>query len=325
MKIIGFKSLAVALLASASVAQAEVTFGGQATLGYNSESNDYISGSITAEFGSYALTFGQTTAASDLYVDFEGMPYRFYEPTRTTSGRYREPFLVRGDAQFGATQIAVSYETGLNSDGFNGLAVGLRTMVGAIELSAAYQSEGLAVGCCGIEGTGSVIGAGAGFTLGDVKATLAYTFIDHTTWNEQYNALGLQVEMQRNAILYSAYIAAGNADNSAPISNRFNLISYGAAATYDYGQGAVRGYANSSNAERGAYYGVDLSYGVGDDIALYAGYRLGDVDGAYAGVIYSGLREGVELGASYSEVDAIENVDGGYFFNGTTVWMSLAF
>ncbi|MEX0969637.1 MAG: hypothetical protein WD046_04215 [Paracoccaceae bacterium] len=42
-------------------------------------------------------------------------------------------------------------------------------------------------------------------------------------------------------------------------------------------------------------------------------------------ITYSGLREGVELGFSYSEFAGAETIDSDYFLEGSSVWMKLTF
>ena len=311
--------MAGAFTACAVSAQAQVSYFGYGTIGYNEFSEEYIAGEIGIAYGDYSLTLGNTSAATSLVDTFDGMVYEFYDQR---ASRYREPIVVRADATFGASHIAISYETELNDEGNDGLAVGFSTSFSGIDFSAGYQDNGIFVGCCGTENTGSVYGASVGFDLYGVDTTIAYIFGDHANFNESYESLGVNMAYAFNQIMVEGYVVAGNSQDNNPIPH-FDDISYGVSASYDYGSGEVRGFFASENKEDPQNLGVDVSYTGFSSIALYAGYS--DPYGAYAGVVYDGLGNGIELGLSYSEYDAVAALDGNYFFDGASVWLTAEF
>lgn len=323
MKKIQLAACGLALVTAATAAQAQMSFSGEALVGYSNRDGLFYLGSLTGESGNVSLTLGPTSAATEIVSSFDGMNYSFYDVYDAPRGQLVAPFIVRGDVSFGQTQFAVSYETSLLEAGNNGLAVAVRTMVGGVTLSAGYQSEGYFIGCCGIEGTGEVYGASAAFALGDIEATIAYIHGDHSPFMEIYDAVGAHIAMSRGAASYEAYVSLYNSEISILSPRPLDSISFGASYTYDFGNAAMRTYYNSDQLSIGQNFGVDLSYSASDVIMLYGGYRF--YDGAYASVVYSGIAEGVELGLSYSDSSSIPTLDGNHLLEGIAVWLSAEF
>ncbi len=312
---------ALLVLIGTQAAQAQVSYFGSATIGYNEFEDEFYAGEIGVAFGNYSLTVGHTSAATSLYEGVSGMDYVFYD-AKSTTGILRDdrnPVLVRGDASFGTFDVAVSYEV---HNGRDGLSVGMAGDLGAFSFSAGYQQDGFFVGCCGIEGTGSVYGASVGYSYNGFDFLLAYMIGNHDPYSETYEELALGVDYSYGDFDIHAYVTAYNETILPPVS-QFDGFGYGTSVTYNYGMGQVRGFFYSESFDEPQRYGLDVSYLLSQDFGFYVGYH--DPFGAYAGIIYTGFGNGIELGLSYAEDDIAEGLEDQQYFEGASVWLSASF
>tara|TARA_R110002124_G_scaffold219624_1_gene385483 strand:- start:179 stop:1147 length:969 start_codon:yes stop_codon:yes gene_type:complete len=313
-----------ALVAFAGYAAAEVSFGGEVTVGYNDveENGIFLDGSLditgTAEFDngvSVEVTYGLdlydgsfdnfptvtvTTPWATLTVgdvEYAGTDmFEMVDGMDDTHGfrEVNDELVVRVDVTFGGFTIGVSADTNLyasnNSYPTNELSIGAMGEFGAFSFTAGYdQAE-------------DMIGVSVGTTFGNFEVDLAYLNNTHDD-----DSIGLGVATTFGDIGVSAYYAFNSGDDD----------EYGLSVDYATGPVTIGAYWE---ADSGGYsnVGVDVGYAVNDNISVAAGYDQDD--GAY---IYGLMMLGnATVGAGWAEYTEAGDEE---IREGVSVWLTMPF
>ena len=328
------------LLASASIvafagaAAADVTFGGDAELGYNDDidggvyygvglsvdasqeldngltvgfsldvdlldnagntfdlnevtTSDYVLSLTTATAGLY---FGDTAyAADDKWTGVTNME----ADTFNENGDLGEDAVLRGEASFGAVDAAVSYA--LIGGDFDGLTFGASIDAGAATITAAYQDDTF---------TGDdVFGLTAAGTFGGVDATVSYAD------NGAESSIGVQVAYPFGPVTATVFY----------VSNDVADDNYGLAVAYASGALSVDAFYHDGADED---HGINVSYDVGNGLAIYAGFS--DDDGAYVAGEYD-LGGGAALLVAYGDDAGNDEIGPNEYKDGFTIEASFSF
>ena len=309
-----------ALVAFAGYAAAEVTFGGEVTVGYNDveENGLYLDGSLditgTAEFDggvSVEVTYGLdlydgnfddfptivvTTpwatlsvgdveyAAVDMFADVDGMNinYGFRE--------VNDEVVVRVDATFGGFTVGVAADAFNNYNATNQLSIGAAGEFGAFSFTAGYDM------------VNEVMGVSAGGSFGGFDVDVAYM-----TDISGSDSIGIGLATTMGGLGLSAYYAMNNPADDA----------YGVAVDYTSGQMTLGAYWDGD--EGGASnFGVDVGYAVNDNISVAAGWDEGD--GVYVyGLMVVGA---ATVGAGWSVYSEAGDEE---IREGVSVWLTMPF
>ena len=331
----------VALTAFAGAAAAEVSFGGDAELGYN----DDLENGFYWTFGlsmsaSQELDNGLTAAISadivfddsNTFGDAGNADVRADDYVLSLTSANAGLYFGDTDNAADATWTGV---TNMEADGFyeandgQGEDAVLRGEVsyGSVDLAVSYNMtdasdtlDNLQVGASADLGmatvtavyqddtvTGSeIIGLTGAGTFGGADVTVSYADDGAET------SMGVQVAYAMGAVTATVFY----------VSNDVADDNYGLALAYAEGPLSVSAWVHEGNDED---QGINVAYDMGNGLALYAGDS--EDDGTYVGAEYD-LGGGAALLVSYGEDDVTPNNDeiGPQEYNaGTTVAVSFAF
>ncbi|UPH72067.1 porin [Abyssibius alkaniclasticus] len=317
-----------ALVAFAGYAAAEVSFGGEVTVGYNDieESGFYLEGELnitgTAEFdngvavevtygldlydGTFddfptvtvttpwaTLTVGEVEyAGTDMFAIVDGM-----NPGADLR-EINEEMVARVDATFGGFSVGLSFDTNLFSTPFNNyptneLSIGAMGEFGAFSFSAVYDD------------TNSMYGVQAGTSFGGFDISVAYLASDATG----DDSIGIGLGTTFGNVGLAAYYAINNG----------NADEFGVSADFTAGAASIAVWYEGVEGGVGEDFGVDVEYAYNDNINLGAGYS--DVDSFY---VFGTMMVGdATIGVSYND-DGDGDQDDDYKA-GVDVWMTLPF
>ncbi|MEJ6479708.1 MAG: porin [Octadecabacter sp.] len=338
-----------AVIALAGAAAAEVTFGGSATLGYNSDSSTgntdgfYWDASIAVTL-SQTLDNGLTAGASfdlslfssslsssvsasglvlSLVSDNAGLYFGDTEFAAighwASAGDMEQDhfseadgeIVLRGDMTFGGWDASVSYIYDQTDDDLDQLSLGVSGAFGSMNVALAYQAaENDDHGTGGDFNDDEVIGLSVGTSFSGADVTFAYV-VDNTNSD---SSLGVKVAYPVGPVTLTGYYVSESAGND----------NWGINAAYASGPVAVTlDFQNDQGTE---IWTLEGSYDVGNGLMIMAGsvdngndfYVAGSYDlGGGATLLVSYADD-----ADYSEGDAIGDPE---YQTGTTVELSLAF
>ncbi|MEX0969826.1 MAG: porin [Paracoccaceae bacterium] len=328
-----------ALVAFAGYAAADVSFGGEVTVGYNDidEGGLFIDGSLdltgTAEFDGgvsvevtygydlYAGTFDNfptvtvTTpwatltvgdveyAGTDMFAAVDGMATNAGDETE-----WREintEMVARVDATFGGFTVGVSMDTGLFNPNYatNALSIGAMGEFGAFSFTAGYDMTQNHAGTPGDDLGQYIYGFSVGTSFGGFDVDAAYQYEDHNG----SNSIGLAMATTFGAAGVSAYYAI---NSQAP-------DAYGVAVDYATGPVTVGAYWDGDDSGA-SNFGVDVGYEVNENISVAVGWDEGD--GVYAyGLMQAGAATVGAGWANYSDAGPEE------IRQGVSVWVTMPF
>jgi outer membrane protein OmpU len=341
---ISMKSILLAsasLVGFASVAAAEVSFSGDASVGYNDnveggffwEAN--LTVGVSAELnnglmagGDFILNIaddqelgqGVTSGEWDVYLKSETAGMYFGDTDQATEvywsgidGMEADGFdedgigdaILRGEITFGSVAAALSYNVG--EDELTGLQVAADATFGAFNVGVAYQDDSFG---------SEIIGLSAGGTFG--AATVAFAYADNSGGE---NSIGISVGYPVGPVSLSAYYAINDIAGDA----------YGIGASYASGAITVdAGYDVGAGADSGLF-DLEGTYDVGNGMKLWAGVldMGGDADGAYYVAGTLDLGSGASLLVSFVEdnddTSAADDIGGPELNDGTTAKISFSF
>ncbi len=336
-----------ALVAFAGAAAAEVSFSGEAVLGYNHEieGGAYASVDLDVDY-SQELDNGLTAAAS--------FGFGVVDTDNTATGIESTVGLDAGDAEFSLSADAWSLNVGIDGgtddatevvwDGVSNMGndsfyesaddndedvVRVEAALGAAEVVVAYNidTEDFDAGVTAEFGDISVgavyeeVGAETNFglfgsaTFAGATVDFAHSSVYDSTSTDNETSTGVEVTYPVGDVSVSAfYVSESDIDDS-----------YGLTGKYSANGLAVKAFYHDGGDED---YGIEIGYDVSDVLSVYAG--LSEVDGEYVGVEYD-LGGGASLLASYGADDFGSNADsndeiGPQEYNeGLTVELTLAF
>lgn len=325
-----------ALVMTAGIAAAEVTFGGDAEVGYN----DDIDGGVFHSFGlsvagSMELDNGLKAGMSgDIVLDsadtFSGGAVTVDDLTLSltsdTAGLYYgdtavaadntwsgvtnmendgfaengdngEDAVLRGEMTLGSVAAQLSYNV-TPTDDLSAMQLGLSTDVAGWTVGLAYQDADNA--------GGEIMGLSAAGTVGGASVTVAYADADAGD-----TSTGVEVSYPMGDITLGAFYvmegAAAQDDN------------YGVSVDYASGPLAVGVFFHDGNDED---QGITVSYDMGNGMNLYAG--TSDDDGSYAAMEMD-LGGGAALTVAYGDDAGNDEIGPQEYKDGTTVAVSFSF
>ena len=314
-----------ALVAFAGYAAAEVSFGGEVTVGYNDleESGLYLDGELnitgTAEFDNGVAV--EVTYGLDLYdgsfdafptvtvtspwatltvgtVEYSGTDMFAIVDGMNAGADLREEndeLIARVDATFGGFSVGVSFDTGLVNQNWstNDISVGVAGEFGAFSFSAVYDD------------VNTMFGVQAGTSFGGFDISVAYLASDATG----DDSIGIGLGTTFGNVGIAAYYAINNG----------NADEYGVSADFTAGAASIAVWYEGVEGGAGDDFGVDVEYAYNDNINLGAGYS--DVDSFY---VFGTMMVGdATIGVSYND-DGDGDQDDDYKA-GVDVWMTLPF
>lgn len=308
-----------ALVAFAGYAAADVSFGGEVTVGYNDveENGIYLDGELnitgTAEYGdvsvevSYGmdlytgnfdnfptitvttqwatLTVGDVEyAAVDMFADVDGM---------NINAAFREvndEVVVRVDATFGGFAVGISLDAFNNYAPSDQMSIGVAGEFGAFSFTAGYDM------------VNEVLGASVGGSFGGFDVDVAYM-----TDISGADSVAIGLGTTFGGVGLSAYYAMNNPAND----------EYGVSVEYTSGPMTVGAYFEAVDGG-GDNFGVDIDYVVNDTINVAAGYD--DADGFY---VYGLMNVGAAtVGAGWAEYTEAGDEE---IREGVSVWLTMPF
>ncbi|MEX0969824.1 MAG: porin [Paracoccaceae bacterium] len=326
-----------ALVAFAGYAAADVTFGGEVTVGYNDldEGGLFLDGSLditgTAEFDggvSVKVTYGLdlytgnfddfptitvTTpwatltvgdveyAAVDMFNQLDGMELRKLPPWRETWREVNDEVVARVDVTYGGVMVGVSFDALGDNYASNLMSIGAAGEFGAIRFTAGYDEDGHA--------NSKTYGVSVGGSFGGFEVDVAYM---HDTFGPTFDSIGVAASTTLGDIGLAGYYAINNSvpANSVP-------DAYGVSVDYATGPVSVGAYWDGDDSGA-SNFGVDVGYEVNDNISVAAGWDQGD--GVYAyGLMQVGAATVGAGWAQYSDAGPEE------IRNGVSVWMTMPF
>jgi outer membrane protein OmpU len=309
-----------ALVAFAGFAAAEVTFGGEATVGYNDveEGGIYTDGSLditgSAEFDggvSLSVTYGLdlysgdfdafptitvTTqwatltvgdveyAAVDMFADVDGMD--------GVSGfrEINDEVVARVDLTLGGFALGVATDANEDYNNADQLSIGLSGELGAFSMTAGYDM------------VNEVMGVSLGGAFGGFDVDVAYM----TDYSGE-DSIGLGLGATMGGVGLTGYYAINS--NAAD--------AYGVGASFTSGPMMIGAYwdGDDTNASN---FGVDVEYAVNDSVSAFAGWD--EADGFY---VYGTMAAGAAtVGAGYAEYSDAGPEE---IREGVSVWITMPF
>lgn len=338
----------VASVAFAGVAAAEVSFGGSATLGYNTieEGNDFY-GSAELNVGfEQVLDNGLTFSGGfDLALVTDGLG-----ETLKVSGFNAMVASDTASLAYGEFDNGVAFDAFADIDGMditmpeNDMEMGLvgKASFGGFEFAASLDMatcggchpDQLEIGVTGDLGGASVglgydydsgaMGVSASTTLGGADVAFAFASQGGD------NSIGLSGSMPFGAVTVGAtYAINSNADDAYGLSLDYaaGAISAGFSIDQDSAWEVTFGYAEGAVAVNAFFQddndlGIQGSYDMGNGLVMYFGMIQGTNAETYAGVEYD-LGGGASVLTSYSD-SGVDKWDREYR-KGVTVELSFEF
>lgn len=317
-----------ALVAFAGAAAADVSFSGEAVLGYNDEEQGGAYASIDLDVAySQELDNGLTAAASfgfGVADDFDtddldagdaefslsadvwslnvGINGGTDDATEVVwdgvsnmdndsfyeSADDNDEDVVRVEATLGAAEVVVAYN--VDTEEFD---AGVTGEFGDISVGAVYEENGADTNF-GLFGSATFAGATVDFAHSDVAGE---------------TSTGVEVTYPVGDVSVSAfYVSQSNVDDN-----------YGLTAKYSANGLGLKAFYHDGNDED---MGIEVSYDVSDVLSVYAGSS--DDDGSYVGVEYD-LGGGASVFASYGDDAGNDEIGPQEYNDGITVELTLAF
>lgn len=321
-----------ALVAFAGAASAEVSFGGDAEIKWNSYTDLSYGVGLTLN-ASQELDNGLTaSAAADIEisaddaidtgaanVEFDEVVLKLSSDTATLSygnvatagqgtwsgvtnmndadfdekGDNSEDAVLRGDMTFGSTNVAVSMND--TSGNLDQMQLGVTTDLNGWTVGFAYQDD--------TNAAGEIMGLFAKGTMGGMDLHIAYSDMDNAD-----TSLGVATTTTFGDVKVGVFYVMEDAEDD----------NYGVTADYTMGDTTFGAYFHGGGDED---HGVSMTHDFGNGMTMDAGWADADAGGRYAGVKYD-LGGGASVLASYGEVaDAGPND----YNDGATLKVSFAF
>lgn len=320
-------SLVGIAVTSVQANDSELSYFGEATVGYNTEHDFYYNGHIGINYYRFSFSAGQVDSATNHYEPIRGMRYGYFDSNARPGPNSSKTFGVRADAYLGFSNMSLSYEVAtanFEKLSTNAIAFGVSTDTNALNFAFAYQREGVAITHAGLAETTNTFGASAGYDFGALETKVAYLYNSNGPASRVNQSLGFDAKYSFGQYGVGGFVTG----NTPPLLGDPTTINYGVSAEFTANNIDVEFTYSAFDRGASAYYDVDASYELGDDVIIYAGYGLpagGGEGSGYVGVVYSIIDDAVEVGAAYSNFGSYDRDREHNFDDGASVWISASY